>query len=102
MAERLSSCGKTGSSRREFLQTAGKLAASSALLAGRLPAVHAREDNTIQLDLVGGGALLRTGPGSATSAADKGKLNSVIFPGMDCGKSPGQQGRACRQLPRRL
>jgi predicted dehydrogenase len=55
MVERLSSCGKTGSSRRSFLQTAGKLAASSALLAGRIPAVHAGEDNTIQLALVGCG-----------------------------------------------
>ena len=42
-------------SRREFLKTAGVLAAGTALAGVAVPAVHAGEDNTIRLALIGCG-----------------------------------------------
>jgi len=42
-------------SRREFLKTTGQAAAVSALVGVALPHVHAGEDNTIQLALIGCG-----------------------------------------------
>ena len=44
-----------GASRREFLQWSGKLAAGAALAGAAIPAVHAGEDNTIRLALIGCG-----------------------------------------------
>jgi predicted dehydrogenase len=43
------------STRRQFLQATGSLAAGAALLGGSIPAVHAGEDNTIRLALIGCG-----------------------------------------------
>lgn len=43
------------SSRREFLETSGKLIAASALAGVAIPRVHAGENNTIQLALIGCG-----------------------------------------------
>ncbi len=51
------------STRREFLKTTGKLAAASALAGMVIPHVHAAEDNTIQIALIGCG-------GRGTGAAD--------------------------------
>lgn len=51
------------STRREFLRTTGKLAAASALAGMAIPHVHAAEDNTIQIALIGCG-------GRGTGAAD--------------------------------
>src|ERR1700753_891512 len=42
-------------SRREFLKTTGQIAAVSALAVTNVPLVHAGEDNTIRLALVGCG-----------------------------------------------
>jgi predicted dehydrogenase len=44
-----------GTSRREFLQQTGAVAAASALSAVAVPHVHAAEDNTIRLALIGCG-----------------------------------------------
>jgi predicted dehydrogenase len=46
---------KGGSSRREFLKNTGRVAAASALVTAATPHVHAAEDNTIQLALIGCG-----------------------------------------------
>ncbi len=43
------------SSRREFLELGGKVAAASALTSAIVPRVHASEDNTIRLALIGCG-----------------------------------------------
>jgi hypothetical protein len=51
------------SSRRQFLKDTGRLAAASALAGVALPAVHAAENNTIQVALIGCG-------GRGTGAAD--------------------------------
>jgi len=42
--------------RRQFLQRSSSAAAGAAVLAGTLPAVHAAEDNTIRLALIGCGS----------------------------------------------
>ncbi len=53
------------SSRRDFLKTTGQVAAVSALAGVAVPAVHAGENNTIQVALVGCGG---RGTGAATNA----------------------------------
>ena len=54
-----------GASRRDFLKTTGTVAAASALAGVAVPAVHAAEDNTIQVALVGCGG---RGTGAAGNA----------------------------------
>ncbi len=53
------------SSRREFLKNTGRIAAASTLVAGAIPRVHAAENNTIQVALVGCGG---RGTGAASNA----------------------------------
>ena len=53
------------SSRREFLQNSGKVAAVSALASVAVPHVHAAEDNTIRVALIGCGG---RGIGAANEA----------------------------------
>ena len=60
-----SQVGMSQSSRREFLQWSGKLAAGSALAGVAIPHVHAAEDNTIRLALIGCGG---RGSGAAANA----------------------------------
>jgi hypothetical protein len=52
-------------SRREFLKTTGRIAAVSALAGVAIPHVHAAEDNTIQVALIGCGG---RGGGAAKNA----------------------------------
>jgi predicted dehydrogenase len=52
-------------SRREFLHTAGRLTAASALAGVAVPQVHAAEDNTIRVALIGCGG---RGTGAAANA----------------------------------
>lgn len=58
-------------SRRDFLKTTGQLAAASALAGVALPHVHAAENNTIQLALVGCG---NRGAGAVANALSAGGL----------------------------
>lgn len=60
------------SSRREFLKSSGKLAAGSALAGVALPHVHAAENNTIRLALIGCGG---RGSGAVANA-----MNSIHGP----------------------
>src|SRR5881397_439000 len=53
------------SSRREFIKNTGKIAAASALAGVAIPHVHAAENNTIQVALVGCGG---RGGGAAANA----------------------------------
>ncbi len=54
---------KSSSSRREFLRNTGRVTAASALVGLAVPRVHAAEDNTLQVVLIGCG-------GRGTGAAD--------------------------------
>src|SRR5438105_10271419 len=54
-----------GASRRDFLKTTGQVATASALAGVAVPAVHAAEDNTIRVALVGCGG---RGTGAAGNA----------------------------------
>jgi predicted dehydrogenase len=56
------------SSRREFLEWGGKAAAASALAGTAIPRVHAGEDNTIRLAIVGCGGRGSGAVGNALSA----------------------------------
>src|SRR5947207_5085129 len=53
------------SSRREFIKNTGKIAAASALAGVAIPHVHAAENNTLQVALVGCGG---RGTGAAENA----------------------------------
>src|SRR5581483_11700422 len=53
------------SSRREFVKQTGRIAAAGALLGVKLPFVHAAEDNTINVALIGCGG---RGTGAASDA----------------------------------
>ena len=46
---------KSGANRRDFLKATGQVAAASALANVTIPMVHAAEDNTIQVALIGCG-----------------------------------------------
>lgn len=54
-----------GSSRREFLKTTGQIAAASALAGSIIPHVHAGEDNSLRIALIGCGG---RGTGAAANA----------------------------------
>jgi predicted dehydrogenase len=56
---------ETDTSRRDFLRNSGQLAAASALASAWIPRVHAAEDSTIQVALVGCGG---RGTGAASNA----------------------------------
>lgn len=56
---------KSTNSRREFLKNTGRVVAASALVGGAVPHVHAAEDNTIQVVLIGCGG---RGTGAAANA----------------------------------
>jgi predicted dehydrogenase len=62
------------SSRREFLKTSGRIAAASALAGIALPHVHAADNNTVQVALVGCGG---RGTGAAADAFSTSKLGPV-------------------------
>jgi predicted dehydrogenase len=59
------------STRREFLKTSGKIAAVSAFAGLAVPHVHAAENNTIQIALIGCGG---RGGGAANNALDVKKI----------------------------
>ncbi|MFO0911287.1 MAG: twin-arginine translocation signal domain-containing protein, partial [Isosphaeraceae bacterium] len=56
---------KPDTSRRDFLKTSGRVAAASALTGVAIPSVHAGEDNTIRVALIGCGG---RGTGAASNA----------------------------------
>ncbi|MCI0533895.1 MAG: Gfo/Idh/MocA family oxidoreductase [Verrucomicrobiales bacterium] len=61
-------------SRREFIKSTGRVAAASALAGVALPHVHAAEDNTLQVALVGCGG---RGTGAAANALTTSKLGPI-------------------------
>ena len=61
-------------SRRQFLATGGKLAAAAAVAAAAVPHVHAAEDNTIRLALIGCGGRGSGAVGNALSVPNSGPV----------------------------
>lgn len=59
---------RKNTSRREFLKSTGRIAASSALVAGIIPRIYAAENNTINLALVGCGGRGSGAVGDALSS----------------------------------
>jgi predicted dehydrogenase len=60
--------------RRQFLGRGGALAAGAAVLSSSLPAVHAAEDNTIRLALIGCGGRGTGAVGNALKTRDQGPI----------------------------
>jgi hypothetical protein len=60
--------------RRRFLQQSGSLAAGAAMLGSLARTVHAGEDNTIRLALIGCGARGSGAVGDALSVPDSGPI----------------------------
>ncbi len=69
---------KSGASRREFLKATGQVAAASALAGVAIPSVHAGEDNTIGVALIGCGGR-GTGAAANALAAKGGPLKLVAM-----------------------
>lgn len=73
----------SSTSRRRFLQNTGRFAAASALMGAALPHVHAAEDNTIRIALIGCGGRGSGAAGNALSI-DRGPIKVVamadVFP----------------------
>jgi len=67
------------SSRRDFLKRGGKLAAASALIGTAVPRVHAAEDNTIRLALIGCGGRGSGAAANALSVPDSGPVKLFIM-----------------------
>ncbi len=65
-------------SRREFLKTTGRVAAATTLVAGSTPLVHAAEDNTIRVALVGCGGR-GTGATIQSLSVDNGPIQLVAL-----------------------
>ena len=63
-----------GTSRRQFLKSGGAIAAGSALAATAIPRVHAAEDNTIRLALIGCGGRGRGAVANAFTTTDMGPI----------------------------
>jgi predicted dehydrogenase len=64
----------SNTTRRQFLQQSGSLAAGAAVLGSSVPAVHAGEDNTIRLALIGCGGRGRGAIGNALKTSDQGPI----------------------------
>jgi len=64
----------SNTTRRRFLQTSGSLAAGAAVLGSSVPAVHAAEDNTIRLALIGCGGRGTGAVGNALKVRDQGPI----------------------------
>ena len=67
------------SSRRDFLKRGGKVAAVSALVGTAVPRVHAGEDNTIRLALIGCGGRGSGAAANALSVPDSGPVKLFIM-----------------------
>lgn len=83
---------RRGESRREFLKDAGRVAAASALASVAIPPVHAGEDHTIRVALVGCGG---RGTGAAVNALSvkKGPIRLVAMADLFAHRIQGSLGR---------
>ena len=87
---------KGGTSRREFLKNTGRIAAVSAL-AGAVPRVHAAENNTIQVALVGCGGR-GTGAAGQAMSVENGPVKLVAMSDAFEDRLTGSQKRLQKQF----
>jgi predicted dehydrogenase len=71
------------SNRRQFLQKGGAITAGAAVLAGSVPAVHAAEDNTIRLSLIGCGGRGTGAVANALNTSDQGPIKLYAMADLD-------------------
>ena len=86
-------------SRREFLKKAGRVAATSALAGMAIPHVHAAENNTIQLALIGSGGRGSGAVGNAFSA--RRRADQACGHGRRHRQAPDRQLRESQETVRR-
>jgi predicted dehydrogenase len=91
----------TGSSRREFLANTGKVAAATALAGMAVPHVHAAENNTIQVALIGCGG---RGTGAAADALSvkNGPVKLVAMADVFENRLKGSYGGISRQFAKQV
>ncbi len=87
----MSQTSKSVTSRREFLKTTGRVAAASALAGAAVPRVHAAENNTLQLALIGCGG---RGTGAVANALSvkQGPMKLVAMADVFEGRLKGSLG----------
>ena len=90
---------RRGPSRREFLKRTGQAAAASVLMAGAVPRVHAAENNTIQVALIGCGG---RGTGAAANAMSvkAGPVKLVAMGDVFENRLKSSIGNLARQFPK--
>jgi len=69
--------------RRQFLQQGSALAAGAAVLGSSIPAVHAAEDNTIRLALIGCGGRGNGAVGNALNTREQGPIQLYALADLD-------------------
>src|SRR5437763_14169156 len=86
-----------GNTRREFLKQTGRVAAATTIVAASAPYVHAGEDNTIRVALVGCGG---RGHGAAEQAlsVQNGPIKLVALADVIGGNLNGVAGAVSRQF----
>ncbi len=75
--------------RRQFLQRSGALAVGAAVLGSRVPNVHAAEENTIRLALIGCGGRGSGAVGNAINTSDQGPIQLFAAADIDASRMDG-------------
>lgn len=84
--------------RRHFLSRSGSVAAGAAVMAGALPAVHAAEDNTIRLALLGCGGRGGGAVGNALKTENQGPICLYAMADVDEGALTRSHSALSRQF----
>jgi len=90
-----------GTSRREFLKRSGQVAAASVLVAGAVPRVHAAENNTIQVALIGCGGR-GTGAAADAMSVKAGPIKLVTLADVFKNRLEGSAGNLKKQFPNQV
>jgi len=83
--------------RRQFLKNGSMLAAGAAVLGGAVPAVHAAEDNTIRLALIGCGGRGGGAVGNALNTRAQGPIKLYAMADIDANRMEGSRKALARK-----
>ncbi len=89
---------RTSTTRRQFLQHTGTVAAGATLLGMSTPAVHAAEENTIRLALIGCGGRGTGAVANALRTKDQGPIELYAAADLDMERLEGRLGGLRRQF----